>query len=157
MSQSLVHTLVKDCMTATVITVSPYDTLARAYELMMANRIRRLPVLDGDRLAGIITLSDLLEVKPPDPAHRLSLAEVAHELARLVVSTLMRPKPICIFDNDTVGHAAELMLENKIGGLPVIDAEQHLVGMLTESNLFRLLAQQWRDDNLIFSGVAARE
>lgn len=41
MTQSLVHTLVKDCMTSTVIAVSPYDTLARAYELLMANRIRR--------------------------------------------------------------------------------------------------------------------
>ena len=153
MPQSLVHTLVKDCMTATAITVSPYDTLARAYELMMTNRIRRLPVLDGERLVGIITLSDLLEAKQPDPTHRLSLAEVVHELARLVVSTIMRPKPICIFDNDTVGHAAELMLDNKIGGLPVIDTEQRLVGMLTESNLFHLLAKQWRDDNVIFSGV----
>ncbi len=157
MPQSLVHTLVKDCMTATLITVSPYDTLARAYELMIAHRIRRLPVLDGERLVGIITLSDLFEVKQPDPIHRHSLTEVAHELAQFVVSTIMRPKPICIFDNDTVGHAAELMLDNKIGGLPVTDSEQHLIGMLTESNLFQLLAQRWRDDNLIFSGVATRD
>jgi len=157
MPQSLVHTLVKDCMTTTVVSVSPYDTLARAYELMTTHRIRRLPVLDGDRLVGIITLSDVLEVKQSDPGHRLGLAEVAQELARLVVSTTMRSKPICIFDNDTVGHAAELMLENKIGGLPVTDTEQRLVGMLTESNLFQLLAQRWRDDNVIFSGVAARD
>jgi acetoin utilization protein AcuB len=143
-------------MTATVITVSPYDTLARAYELMITNRVRRLPVLDGARLAGIITLSDLLEVKQPDPTHRHNLADVAQELGRLVVSAIMRPQPICIFDNDTVGHAAELMLDNKIGGLPVMDADAHLVGMLTESNLFQLLAKCWRDDNLIFSGVAPR-
>ncbi len=157
MSTSLVHSLVKDCMTATLVTVSPYDTLARAYELMMAHRIRRLPVLDGERLVGIITLSDLLEVKQSDPGHRLGLAEIAQELSRLVVSTVMRPKPVCTFDNDTVGHAAELLLQHKIGGLPVIDADQRLVGILTESNLFQLLAQRWRDDNLIFSGVAPRE
>ena len=157
MSTSLVHSLVKDCMTATLVTVSPYDTLARAYELMMAHRIRRLPVLDGERLVGIITLSDLLEVKQSDPGHRLGLAEVAQELSRLVVSTVMRSKPVCIFDNDTVGHAAELLLQHKIGGLPVIDADQRLVGILTESNLFQLLAQHWRDDNLIFSGVAPHE
>ena len=157
MPQSLVHTLVKDCMTATVVTVNPYDTLARAYELMTTHRIRRLPVLDGERLVGIITLSDLLEVKQSDPGHRLGLTEVAQELARLVVSTTMRQPPVCIFDNDTVGHAAELMLEHKIGGLPVTDADQHLVGMMTESNLFQMLAQRWRDDNLIFSGVAARD
>ncbi|MCC6706000.1 MAG: CBS domain-containing protein [Gammaproteobacteria bacterium] len=157
MTQSIVHTLAKDCMTTTVITVSPYDTLARAYELMMANRIRRLPVLEGARLVGIITLSDLLEVKQSDPTHRHSLSDVAQELGHLVVSTIMRPKPICIYDVDTLGHAAELMLENKIGGLPVIDASEHVVGVLTESNIFQLLAQRWRDDNLIFSGVASRE
>lgn len=154
MTQTLVHTLVNDCMTATVITVSPYDTLARAYELMTANRIRRLPVLEGERLVGIITLSDVLEVKSSDPGHRHSLNEIAQELARLVVSTVMHAKPVCIYANDTVGHAAELMLEHKIGGLPVIDANERVVGVLTESNLFQLLAQRWRDDNLIFSGVA---
>ena len=144
-------------MAANLIAASPYDTLARAYELMMIHRIRRLPVLEGARLVGIITLSDLLEAKQPDPSHRLNLAEVAHELARLVVSTVMRPHPICIFDNDTVGRAAELMLEHKIGGLPVLDSDQRVVGILTESNLFNLLAAQWRDDNLIFSGAVARD
>ncbi len=142
-------------MTAKLVEVGPYDTLARAYELMMTHRIRRLPVLDGERLVGILTLSDLLEAKQPDPSHRMSLAEVAHELARLVVSTTMHREPICVFDNDTVGRAAELMLQHKIGGLPVLDADRHVVGMLTESNLFALLAKQWRDDNLIFCGVAA--
>ena len=157
MSQSLVHTLVKDCMTAEVITVSPYDTLARAWELMTTHRIRRLPVVDRDRLVGIITMSDLLALKHPDPARRLDLAEVAAELSRLVVSAVVRGEPVCIYDNDTVGHAAELMLEHKIGGLPVLDADRRLVGLITESNLFRMLAQRWRDDNLIFSGATLAE
>lgn len=74
MPQSLGHTLVKDCMTATLIAVSPYDTLARTYELI-----------------------------------------IAHEVAQLVVTTIMRLKPVCNFDNDTVGYAAELMLDNEIG------------------------------------------
>lgn len=155
MTLSLVHTLVKDCMSANVIAAGPYDTLARAYELMMTHRIRRLPVLDGERLVGILTLTDLHEVKQSDPGHRLSLADVARDLARLVVSTTMHRAPICVFDNDTIGRAAELMLEHKIGGLPVIDADKHVIGMLTESNLFALLAKQWRDDNLIFCGVSA--
>ena len=153
MTQALVHTLVKDCMTPSPLTVTPYDTLARAYELMMTERIRRLPVLDGERLAGIITLSDLLALRQPDPGHRKSLAQVAQELDRLVVSTAMQRDPICVHDNDSIGHAAELMLEHKIGGLPVLDAEHKLVGVITESNLFRLLAEHWRTDNLIFSGA----
>ena len=58
-----------------------------------------------------------------------------------------------MFDNDTIGHAAELMLEHKIGGMPVLDGKRALVGLVTESNVFRLLADQWRSDNLIFSGA----
>lgn len=153
MTDSIPHTLVGDCMTPFLITVTPWDTLARAYELMGANRIRRLPVVDGDRLVGIITLSDLLEVKRPDPSHRLPLEEVARELEKLTVGTVMAKDPVSVYANDTLGHAAELMLEHKIGGLPVLDGDGRLAGLLTESNVFRLLARRWREDNMLFSGA----
>jgi len=153
MAEALVHTLVSECMTHFVLSVSPYDSLSRAWEHMMTNSIRRLPVVDEGRLVGIITQTDILNAKPADPDHRMALADVARELDTLIVSTAMTRNPISIYDNDTVGHAAELMLEHKIGGLPVIDAEGALVGLITESNLFRLLAKQWREDNLIFSGA----
>ncbi|MEX2480183.1 MAG: CBS domain-containing protein [Gammaproteobacteria bacterium] len=153
MPESLVHTLVAECMTHFVISVSPYDSLARAWELMMTNQIRRLPVLDDGRVVGIVTQTDILNAKSADPAHRLALAEVARELDSLIVSTVMTKNPITIFDNDTAGHAAELMLEHKIGGLPVVDTQGTLLGLITESNLFRLLARRWREDNLIFSGA----
>lgn len=153
MADPLVHTLVAECMTHFVLNVTPYDSLARAWELMMTNHIRRLPVIDEGRLVGIVTQTDILNAKPADPAHRLALADVARELDNLIVSTVMTKNPISIYDNDTVGHAAELMLEHKIGGLPVVDTEGNLVGLITESNLFRLLARRWREDNLIFSGA----
>ena len=122
---------------------------------MITQHIRRLPVLKSERLVGIISLSDLLEFKHPDPTHRLILSDVMHEFGRVVVSALMRSQPVCVFDSDTVGRAAELMLEHKIGGLPVIDADQRLLGVITESDLFRLIAERWRQDNVIFSGVPA--
>ncbi|MGE0485946.1 MAG: CBS domain-containing protein [Gammaproteobacteria bacterium] len=153
MTDALVHTLVSQCMTHFVLSVGPYDSLARAWELMMTNRVRRLPVLDEGRLVGIITQTDVLNAKPADPAHHLALADVARELDTLTVAPVMTRDPLCIYDNDTVGHAAELMLEHKIGGLPVVDTSGALVGLITESNLFRLLAQRWREDNLIFSGA----
>jgi CBS domain-containing protein len=153
MPEALVHTLVVECMTHFVLSVNPYDSLARAWELMMTNQIRRLPVIDDGRLVGIVTQSDILNAKPADPAHRLALADIARELDTLIVSTVMTKRPITIFDNDTVGHAAELMLEHKIGGLPVVDTEGKVIGLITESNLFRLLARRWREDNLIFSGA----
>ncbi|MGR8921193.1 MAG: CBS domain-containing protein [Gammaproteobacteria bacterium] len=153
MTDKLVHTLVTECMAHEVITIGPYDTLASAWDLMQAHGIRRLPVVHKDELTGILTLSDLLNAKPADPARRMGLAEVAAVLDDLVVSTAMSADPISVFDSDTVGHAAELMLEHKIGGLPVVDGRRKLVGLVTESNLFRLLAERWRSDNLIFSGA----
>lgn len=153
MTQALVHTLVRDCMSTQLVSLTPYDTLAWAYEQMAVHRIRRLPVLDEGKLCGIITLSDLLAAKQPDPAHRQTLADIAHDLARLVVSTTMTADPVRVYDNDTVGHAAELMLEHKIGGLPVVDTAGQVVGMITESDIFALLARQWRDDNTRFSGA----
>jgi acetoin utilization protein AcuB len=153
MTQELVHTLIKDCMAVFLITVRPYDTLARAFELMTSNQIRHLPVVEDDELVGVITLSDLLAIQHPDPGHRMSLEDIAAELSKLTVSTVMARDPICIYDNDTLGHAAELMLEHKISALPVIDTGEKVVGLVTESNIFRLLARRWRDDNLIFSGA----
>jgi acetoin utilization protein AcuB len=153
MTQTLVHTLVKDCMARPVTTIGPYDTLALAYELMLGRHIRHLPVLDNGKLTGIITLTDLLTIRQPDPTHRQSLEDVARDLARLSVGPIMTPDPVRVYDNDTVGYAAELMLERKIGALPVIDLEGHLVGLITESNLFELLARHWREDNARLSGA----
>lgn len=153
MTATLVHTLIRDCMTPFLITVTPFDSLAHAYEQMSANQIRRLPVVLDDELIGIITLSDVLEIKRPDPTHRLSLAEVAEDLSGLVVSTVMAKDLITVYANDTVGRAAELMLEHKIGGLPVVETDGKLIGLVTESNLFRLMARQWREENMLFSGA----
>ena len=116
MTQSLVHTLVKDCMTTMLVTVGPYETLARAWELMTTHHIRRLPVVAHERLAAIITMSDVLELKLPDPARRATLAEVAEQLGHVTVGAVAHAPAICAYDNDTLGHAAELMLLHKIGG-----------------------------------------
>lgn len=140
-------------MTSSLHSVGPYDTAARAYELMREHRIRRLPVVQDGRLVGILTLSDLLALETPDPGHRRGVGEIAGELAKLVVGVVMTRDPVCVYASDTVGRAAELMLEHKVGGLPVRDADARLVGVVTESDLFRLLAESWRNDNLIFSGA----
>jgi acetoin utilization protein AcuB len=148
MKDQIVHMPVTECMSPDLITVGPYQSLAEAYELMRENQIRRLPVLSNDKLKGIITLKDILEAKPPDVAHRLSLDQVIANLSNIVVELAMTREPVCVYRTDTLGHAAELMLERKIGGLPVIDANGLLVGLITESDIFRRLAHAWRSDNV---------
>lgn len=152
--KNLVQIPVDEIMNPYVITVTPYMSLAEAYELMVKNSIRRLPVVeDGKKLIGIITLKDVLEAKPSDVKHSLSLEEIYQRLSGLVVSVAMTAKPVTIYQTSTVGHAAELMLDNKIGGLPVLDANGELAGVVTESDIFRLIVKKWQDENILSSGV----
>lgn len=146
-SGAIAHRLVGHCMSRQVASASPYETLAEAYSTMCLRGIRRLPVVEHGRLVGILTRSDILEAKPSEIGHGVDFDAVMHDLDRVTVGVAMHRDPVAIFEADTLGHAAELMLEHKIGGLPVLDARNELVGVITESDLFRLVAAQWREDN----------
>jgi len=152
---SLVQENISEIMNPYLITVSPYDNLAQAYELLVKNKIRRLPVVDGNKkLIGILTLKDILEAKPSDIKHTLYIDDIFKHLSGLTVTTAMTNNPITIYQTSTVGNAAELMLEHKIGGLPVLDAGGSLVGLVTESDIFRLIVRRWRDENYLKSAVS---
>jgi acetoin utilization protein AcuB len=152
--KSLVQESVSDIMNPYVVTVSPYATLAEAYEIMQKNRIRRLPVVeDGKKLIGIVTLKDVLEAKPSDIKHTLPPEEAYRFLSTLTVAAAMTSRPVTIYQTSTIGNAAELMLDNKIGGLPVMDANDELAGLITESDIFRLIVKRWRDENYLASGA----
>jgi CBS domain-containing protein len=153
--KSLVQELVSEVMNPYLVTVSAYDTLARAHELLVKNKIRRLPVVDNNKkLIGILTLKDVLEAKPSDIKHTLYIDDIYKHLSQLAVTTAMTSKPITIYQTSTVGNAAELMLEHKIGGLPVLDAEGNLVGLITESDIFRLIVRMWREENYLKTAVS---
>jgi acetoin utilization protein AcuB len=144
MHDSIATTQIVDCMTPIVVTLGKYDSVAEAYEKMSTKHIRRIPVVDHDRLIGIIALSDILRFKPAEVGRYLSFKDLSVALDKLVVELVMTRDPIVVYQADQVGYAAELMLENKIGGLPVLDASKKLVGLITESDIFRLLVNQWR-------------
>lgn len=134
--------LVKDWMTRKVVTTSPTTPLTLARELMKHHDIRRLPVLDEGNLVGIITFWDIHEVEPVEISSA-SMWELHSVLSRLYVSGDMTPGPVTISPEDTIGHAANVMLENKVSGLPVVGANQQLVGIITESDIFRLVIKEW--------------
>ncbi|MEM7542242.1 MAG: CBS domain-containing protein [Pseudomonadota bacterium] len=155
MPSELVHECVSTCMTPFLITVGRYTTLGEAYELMMSNRIRRLPVVENQELVGIVTLSDLLAATPI--THRPGqLPDGFAAFGRLSVGVAMSHPVVAVYQSDPIGRAAELMMNHKVGGLPVLDAVRSLVGLITESNIFHELARRWRDDNLLFSGARLR-
>jgi CBS domain-containing protein len=129
-------------MTPHPITIDPKTTLPDAHRLMKECHIRRLPVVERGKLVGIVTLGDVREAGPSD-ATSLSIFELNYLLARLTVQGIMTPRPISVAPDATIREAARLMLEHKIGGLPVVEPETgKLVGIITESDIFRVLAQE---------------
>lgn len=134
--------LVKNWMSRDVITIEVDTKLSDAHQMMIDYRIRRLPVVDGDQLVGILTIGDVREAEPSE-ATSLSVWEVNYLLSELTVGKLMTPNPITISPYATIGEAAWMMLEYKISGLPVVNKQKKIMGVITESDIFRLVVQEW--------------
>ena len=134
--------LVKDWMTREVLTISPETSLTEAHKLMIEKHIRRLPVVDHSQIVGIVTLGDVRGAEPSQ-ASSLSVWEMNDLLAKLKVSEIMTRQPKTIQQSASIGEAAQLMLEKKFSGLPVVDEEGYLTGIITESDIFRLVASEW--------------
>jgi acetoin utilization protein AcuB len=109
---------------------------------MTEKRVRRLPVVKDDRLVGIITLGDVRGAEPSG-ATSLSIWELNYLLSQLKIEEIMTRNLITISPYATIGQAAETMLEYKVSGLPVVDGEMKLVGIITESDIFRMVVQGW--------------
>jgi len=137
--------LVSDWMTREVITISPDTSLAEAHKLMTEKRVRRLPVVEHDQIVGIVTLGDVRGAEP-SRASSLSIWEMNDLLARLKVAEIMSHRPVTVQQDASIGEAARLMLEKKFSGLPVVDETGHLVGIITESDIFRLVVSEWSKD-----------
>lgn len=136
--------LVKSWMTKDVITIGVDTTLPEAHKLMTEHSIRRLPVIENGRLVGIVTRGDVREAEPSD-ATSLSIWEINYLLAKLRVEKIMTRQPVTISPEATIGEAAKLMLEKKISGLPVVDNQNQVIGIITESDIFRMVVQAWAE------------
>ncbi len=134
--------LVKHWMTRDVITITPDTSLPDAHQLMKQRHIRRLPVVERGRLVGIVTLGDVRSAEP-SAASSLSVWEMNNLLAKLAVAEIMTRDPTTINQNATISTVAEIMLEKKFSGLPVVDDDGKLVGIITESDIFRLVVREW--------------
>ncbi len=130
---------VRELMTGAPITVGPETPVFEARQTMLKERIRHLLVLEAGRLVGIITDRDI-RLNLPSQATSLSMWEVNYLLARLKVGKVMTRSVIIIGPDQDAVDAARLMLEHKIGALPVLDGI-HLVGILTETDVLRAFAR----------------
>ncbi len=128
---------VRDYMTRNPITVTPDTTFPQAIKAIRNNKIRHLPVVEGNKLVGIIVENDLLS-NQPSKATTLSVFEIYSLLNSLQVNQMMS-KPVITVEGDCpIEEAARIMVEKKISCLPVM-AGSDLVGIITETDIFRAL------------------
>jgi acetoin utilization protein AcuB len=106
---------------------------------MSNRRIRHLLVTDGPKLLGIITDRDM-RLNLPSPATSLSVWEINYVLARMTVASVMTKSVITVESGRDALVAAHLMLDHKIGALPVVEAGS-VVGIITETDLLRAFVQ----------------
>ena len=131
---------VKDWMTSNVITTRRNTSISSAHQIMRDNKVRRLPVVEDGKLVGIITIGDVREASPSD-ATTLSIWELNYLWAQLTVEKVMTRNVRTVKVDTPIVDAAELMLEHKVSGLPVVDDRGMLVGVITESDIFRMLVR----------------
>ena len=123
-------------MTPNPVTITSTMSVSDAMHLMRTHKFRRLPVVDNGKLVGIVTDRDLREVSP-SPATTLSIYELNYLLAKMQVKDVMKKPVQTIQDTATIEEAALRMCTEKIGGLVVLDAQKAVVGVITETDIFK--------------------
>lgn len=131
--------LVRNWMTKDVITATPDTSLLKIGKLMRDHNVRRLPVVDSKgRVKGIVSDRDVRDASP-SKATTLDMYEMHYLLAEIKAANIMTPDPLTVKPTDTVENAAMLMLDNKIGGLPVVDDNGEMVGIIADHDVFKAL------------------
>ena len=130
---------VSDLMSRIVISTPGTTPVLEARALMQKERIRHLLVGGDGRLLGIVTDRDI-RLNMPSPATSLSVWELNHLLARLTVDKVMTRTVITVDPDRDAREAARIMVDHKIGALPVLDCER-LLGIITETDLLRAFVE----------------
>jgi CBS-domain-containing membrane protein len=124
---------VKEIMVKEVATLDVNDELSLANDIMRLGRIRHLPVVDGNRLVGIVSERDLFRTSL---AHALGYAatDTRDLMKNLRIKDVMVTGVITIPPDMELCEATKIMMEEKIGCLPVVE-ETRLVGLITETDI----------------------
>ena len=134
---------VRDIMTSSPVSLQKDDKLSLAEEVMTGGRIRHLPILDGERLVGVLSEADLfhsafkvLHFRPDEQRKFVKSLKVEDVMSKHVVS---------VPADTSIRAAARLMMEKKLGCLPIVEGER-LVGLVTKSDMLRCLAERKEED-----------
>lgn len=123
-------------MTKNPMTVTADTKVDEVAHLMKKHNFRRLPVVDDGKLVGFLSDSDLMRVAP-SPATTLSRYEINSLLAKICVRDIMKNDVVSVNVDATIEEAALIMYKNKIGGMPVVSNMGAVVGVITETDIFK--------------------
>ena len=136
--------LVGNWMTKDVISVDVNDSMQDAARLIRKHKIKRLPVMENGKLVGIVTDRDLKRASASDVT-TLEIHELLFLISEIKISDIMTKDPITIPLDYTIDEAAQILLEHKLSGAPVVDDEGQVAGVITQTDIFRVL--------VLFTGV----
>ena len=130
--------LVRNWMCRPPITIKADDPLQAAVALLTKHHIHMLPVVDNDRLTGVITDLDIKRASVSE-VFSLEDPELAKSISRVKVSAIMNKKPITIAEDQTVDEAAALLFVHNISGAPVVNQAGKIIGVITKNDIFRMV------------------
>jgi acetoin utilization protein AcuB len=145
---------VRQIMQTAVVTIRPEALVADAAQLLEEQQLRRLPVVDTDGcLVGIVTDADIREAEAA--SRSMSPYDPGAEEEWLAIADVMSREVITIQPDASVGQLAVTLMEHKIGGVPVVETDPNfcnrlrLVGIVTETDIFRMIAEAWQQEGVI--------
>ncbi len=134
---------VVDVMTKDPLIVIPSETIAQADELMAVNKIRQLPVVKGRELVGIITDRDIRSFLS---GSLLSAPEAREKALDTKIGDVMTRDPLTLSPDDELREAVELLINEKIGGIPVVDEAEGIVGIVTYVDVLRCFLNRLQEE-----------
>jgi len=140
-------TKVEKWMTKNPVTIESDATVIEAIHLMKEKKIRRIPVMDRGKIAGIATEKMLLDFKP-SKATSLDTWEVHYLLSKTPITEAMNPNPYKVTPDTELIEAAKLLHDRKLNGVLVVNAQDELVGILTMTNALEALIAICSDPQL---------
>jgi acetoin utilization protein AcuB len=133
-----VEMLVRDWMTKAVVTLEAGDSMQDAGRLMKENNVRMLPVMDKGRLVGVVTDRDLKRASASD-ATTLEIHELLYLVSKIQIKDIMSKNVVTVPVDFTIEETAEILLENRISGVPVVDHQGRLAGVITQTDIFKVI------------------
>jgi acetoin utilization protein AcuB len=132
-----------DVMTKDPLKVTPSETIRQADELMAENKIRQLPVVKARELVGIITDRDIRSFLS---GSLLADPDAREKALNAQIGDVMTTEPVTLSPDDELQEAVELLIDEKIGGIPVVDEAEGLVGIVTYVDVLRCFLNRLQEE-----------